>query len=269
MLLEPNVTVPAEYGIGLAQENAGIMETHGIEFNIGTTQRLRNGIIFDIEGNFSFARNKLVQVFETDATRNNPNRTRTGRPLGTAFGYESLEYFQVADDTNKDGIIDASEYSVDQQNGDLHPGDVKYRDVNGDNKIDPEDEVVIGRPNFPEIIYGNSRVSWKGFELSVLFQGAANRDIYLVASWPFANNASAPIENLDYWTPENPNAEFPRILPTPEQNNHLTGSSFWMRHAGYLRLKTAELGYTIPVRIARYAKMQSARVYVAAQNLVT
>ena len=271
MLFAPNVIVPAEYGISLSQVNSGRMSNTGFEITLGTNYSVTKDIRIGFNGNLTYAKNKLEKVFETSSTFNNPNRRRTGRPLNTLFGYRALGYFQESDDADGDGIIEPSEYGVSQPFGVLHPGDLKYEDTNKDGVITPEDEVPIGKAAVPQIMYGFSpSISYKGFDLAILFQGAAGRDFYLTATaaWPFVNGASATKENLDYWIPENPNARNPRLTPTPASNN-TANSSWWVRKGNYLRIKTGELGYTVPVNISRKARIQAARIYISGQNLVT
>ncbi len=145
MLLSPNTAIPQEYGIPLAQENAGIMDNHGIELSIGTTKKLGNGLQISIDGNFTYARNKVIKLYETDVTRNDPRRSRTGRPYNTVFGYQSLGLFTTADDKNSDGFITAADGYNITQFGTLRPGDIKYADLGGpngtpDGKIDLNDE---------------------------------------------------------------------------------------------------------------------------------
>jgi TonB-linked SusC/RagA family outer membrane protein len=270
MLVAPNVVVPGEYGIGLAQENAATMSNSGFEFTAGTTYKAAKDLTVGLSANFTFARNKILQIFETNATYNNPNRRVTGRALGTQFGYNALGYFQESDDKNNDGVIDATEYPV-AQFGTLHPGDLKYQDVNGDNNITPEDRMPIGKPVTPQIIYGFApSISYKNFDFSLLFQGAANRDFYIAseAAFPFVNSASAVIGTLDYWTPDNPNARNPRLTPQPTDNNQQT-SSWWINKGSYLRLKTGELGYRLPSQLLKLIRIQSARFYLSGQNIFT
>lgn len=241
MLVAPNVIVPGEYGIGLAQENAAVMSNRGIEFTAGTSYKTSKDLTLGLTANLTFAKNKLEQVFENPATFDNPNRRLTGRPLGTQFGYRALGYFQQADDKDGNGIIDATEYPV-AQFGELRPGDLKYEDVNGDNLITPEDFVPIGRPTTPQIIYGFApSIRYKSFDFTLLFQGAANRDFYIAAeaAFPFVNSASAVRETMDYWTPDNIHARNPRITPQPTNNNSQQ-SSWWIHSGSYLRLKTGE-----------------------------
>jgi TonB-linked SusC/RagA family outer membrane protein len=271
MLFAPDVVVPAEYGIGLAQVNSGSMSNKGFELTLGSTYEISKDWQLNFTGNFTFVRNKLLRVFETAASYNNPGRRRTGRPLNTQFGYLALGYFQQSDDLNGNGIIDPAEYPVSQPFGVLHPGDLKYQDTNKDNIINQEDIVPIGKSAVPEIYYGFSpSVRYKGFDLSLLFQGATNRNFYMTATaaFPFENGASATRAQMDYWTPQNTDARNPRLTPTPAPNN-TQGSSWWLLDASYLRLKTGELGYTIPLRIIQRAKIQSARIYVSGQNLLT
>lgn len=271
MLVSPQVVVPFEYGIGIAQENKGKMKNQGFEFSIGGNHSFTKDLSVDLQVNFTYAKNELVEVFETPSTYDDPNRRRTGRPLNTKFGYKAIGYFQMSDDLNGDGIVDETEYNVKQPWGTVHPGDIKYQDTNGDGKISVEDEVPIGNSDIPQIIYGFSpTIRYKSFDLSLLFQGAAKRDFYIseAAAFPFANAGSAPINTLDVWTPDNPNAKNPRVTTQPAQNN-TQYSSFWVQNANYLRLKTGELGYTLPDAAIKALRIQSLRVYVSGQNLLT
>ena len=279
MLLPPAVSVPVEYGLPLADQNAGIMVSNGFEFSIGSSKRFQNGLRLGINANFSYAKNKMVQVFETAATRNNPNRSRTGRPLGTQFGYHALGLFTTADDKNSDGIIDTNDgYSVTQF-GVLHPGDIKYADIGGgpdgkpDGKINSADETVIGNPVYPFITYGiTPTASWKGFDLSLFFQGSAlaSLDIRQFQTIPFNNNNSNSSYEYynNHWTPATQNARYPRANQAPYANNTQL-SDFWISKTGYVRLKTANLGYTLPRSAMQLLKIQAVRLYVSGQNLLT
>jgi TonB-linked SusC/RagA family outer membrane protein len=278
MLLPPAVTIPIEYGLGLSDENEGIMENHGIEITAGTNHQFTNGIRAGISGNFSYAKNKMLQIFETAATRNNPNRSRTGRPLGTPFGYHATGLFSTSDDKNHDGNIGPEDgYNVIQF-GNLHPGDIRYADLSGpegkpDGKIDANDETQIGYPNYPSITYGfTPSASWKGFDLSLFFQGSALTSFNIAGfqTIPFNNNNSNSAYEYynNRWTPTHQDAKYPRANQSPYANNTQT-SDFWMLNTGLLRLKTAVLGYTLPSQLLQKWKMQTLRVYVSGQNLLT
>src|SRR5680860_1855327 len=92
MLLTPQVTLPVEYGLSLSQENKGVMDNSGFEVSIGTQKAWESGLQFGVNANMSYAENNMVEVFQTEAERNNPNRTRVGRPFGTPYGYKSVSY---------------------------------------------------------------------------------------------------------------------------------------------------------------------------------
>ena len=279
MLLKPTEVIPVEYGIGISQENAGIMENGGIDLSLGTNQRFTNGIKLNASFNFSYAKNKLIQTFENASTYNNPNRRLTGRALNTQFGLKAVGFYQQ-DDFNSDGTLKSGEPVPTY--GPIAPGDIKYADLAGapdangkpsgpDGIININDYTVIGYPLFPQIVFGlNTSLSWKGIDLYMLWQGAGNSTYYVfdeLAS-PFYNGAKIADYQLDYWTPENPDAKFPRLTPAVITNNAQT-SSFWTRNGTYLRLKTIELGYTLPPAIMNAIKLQSVRVFVSGQNVLT
>ncbi|AEV98771.1 SusC/RagA family TonB-linked outer membrane protein [Niastella koreensis] len=278
LLLSPNTAIPQEYGIPLAQENAGIMDNHGIELSIGTSKKLSNGLQLSIDGNFTYAKNKVIQLYETDVTRNNPRRSRTGKPYNTVFGYQSLGLFTTADDKNGDGFITAADGYNITQFGTLRPGDIKYADLGGpngvpDGKIDLYDEKAIGRPQTPFIIYGiNAAASWKGFDLSMLFQGSgmSSYNVYgFMTVAHFNNNSNSSYEYYNNrWTPDHQNAKYPRAYSAPTNNNGQT-SDFWMVSSAYLRLKTASLGYTVPAKWSAKIRMKNFRLYVTGQNILT
>lgn len=269
MLVNPDVIVPSEYGIGLSQVNAGIMQNQGIDLSIGSSHRFPSGLRVSLNGNFTYAKNKLLQVFEAGATYNNLNRRLTGKPLGTQFGFQSLGLFQVADFDEagnlKTGI-------ATQPWGKVQPGDIRYQDMNNDGKINDDDLTRIGDAvATPRIIYGLApNIQYKGFTLDILFQGAAKTNFYYSgsAAWAFSNGMGAVRETLDYWTPENPDATYPRITNAPTTNNTQV-SSFWIGDASYLRLKSATLSYAIPSVITQRIKIQNARIYVSGQNILT
>lgn len=273
MLLTPNVIVPSEYGIGLAQENAGVMVNNGFEVSVNSNYSISKDLRVGLSANFSYAKNELVQIFENKSTYDYPNLRQTGRPLGTQFGYKAIGYFTDADFVSagvlKDGI-------PKQTWSPLAPGDIRYADINGPNNkpdgvINSYDMMPLGAPNYPEIIYGFApSVSYKGFELSLLFQGAGRRSLQITntAAWAFDNNKNAPVTVLDYWTESNQNASYPRMTTTPSSNNTQT-SSFWQQNLSYLRLRTGVLGYTLPSAVSKRIGMNMINVYLSGQNLIT
>ena len=274
MLLNPGVTVPVEYGVELSQVNAGVMLNRGFELSVSSDYVISRDLSVGFSGNFTFARNKMLEIFENPATFDNPNLRKTGRALDVPFGYQATGYFTEGDFTGtgdlKDGI--ARQVFTDK----VFPGDIRYADISGpdgkpDGLIDFNDQIAMGYPDYPAIIYGFSpSVRYKGFELSLLFQGAGQREIQLNGSavWAFDNDKNAAVTTLDYWTPENTDASYPRMTTTPSANNSQT-STFWHRSVAYLRLRTGMLSYTIPNTVTRKVGMSVVTVYLSGQNLIT
>ncbi|NEW81584.1 MAG: TonB-dependent receptor [Mariniphaga sp.] len=278
MLLAPQVTLPVEYGLALSQENKGRMSNNGIEINIGTRKKLSNGMELALTGNFSYSMNKMLEVFETAAQKNNPNRTLTGQPFGSPYGYKAIGLFTSAEDKNSDGIINTADgYNV-VQFGNLHPGDIKYADLSGpdgkpDGKIDANDEAVIGYPVYPAMTFGlTPQLNWKNFDISLFFQGSAmsSINVYQFMTSPFENNGSNTAYEYynNRWTPTSQGAKYPRATPSPYANNN-KASDFWMVNTSFLRLKTATIGYAIPKSITNKLSVAGIRIYATGQNLLT
>ncbi len=269
MLVNPDVVIPAEYGIGVSQVNAGIMDNRGVDLTLSSVYRVSGDLQLSLGATMTYAKNKVLQVFETPTTYNNPNRRVTGRPLGTQFGFRSLGYFQESDFDHagnlKPGI-------AVQPWGAVKPGDIRYEDINGDGRINDNDITVIGDPNaVPGIIYGFAPgIKYKAFSLDVLFQGAARTNWYYHPSSivPFWETMLPYVQNFDYWRPDNTGAAYPRLTSSPTVNN-LQRSSFWMGKSNYLRLKSATLAWTVPSKTISRLKMQSARVFLSGQNIFT
>lgn len=290
MLLSPNVNVPVEYGLGLAEENAGIMTNRGVEFELGSKHLFANGLTLHLNANFSYARNRMDQVYESLDTYHSANRRRTGRPWLTPFGYQALGLFSLADDVNVDGKIDINDgYPISQFGAILQPGDVKYADISGpngvpDGKIDSWDETVVGYAPYPRITYGFTLgATWKGFDFSAFFQGAAQASINIQGyqTVPFRlNNANVSYEYFNnYWRPDRQDAIYPRITQAPAQKNTTNlqyangfgpySSSFWMRNTNYLRLKNLVIGYALPSKLTQKAGIPRLRFYLSGDNILT
>lgn len=278
MLLAPQVTLPVEYGLALSQENKGEMKNKGFEVNIGTRRSINEDFNLSFNANASYAKNSMIEVFQTDAERNNPNRTKVGRPFGTPYGLKALGLFSTQDDRNGDGIIDGQDgYNV-QQFGILHPGDIKYADLSGpdgvpDGIINDHDLTVIGHPVYPAWSFGfTPSAEWKGLDLTLFFQGSAKSSINIrqFMTVPFENNGSNTAYEYynNRWTPETQGGKYPRATPAPYANN-TKDSDFWMANSSYLRLKTVAIGYTIPEQVTKKWGIGSLRVYAVGQNLFT
>lgn len=265
MLNIASTIVPLEYGVGLAQENNSTMENRGIELQLSSRKKINDNLNLYASLSITYAVNKLLDVKEAESTKNNPNRSLTGKAYGTQFGYRSLGLFQSAEE------IEATPYA--KALGNVKPGDIKYDDIDRNGLLNADDNVVIGKPLYPQLTYGLTLgANFKKFNFDMLWAGAGSVDYYLAgwAATPFnQGNGTAFKFQQDYWTPDNRDAEFPRILTNPAGNAYNNyRSSFWMRNGNYIRLKTITLSYSFD-KLPSGIGIKSARLYVTGQNLLT
>lgn len=256
-------SVPSLLGVSTANlppVNFGSIENRGFELALSHKNRVGQ-INYNIQGNISFARNKII--FMDEESKPYPYLSNTGQSLGQLFGLTAIGFFQSQDD------IDNSP----RQFGKVIPGDLKYKDLNGDGMIDDNDAGPIGSTSTPEIFYGMSLgVQWKNIDLSCLFQGAGNVNIILnnQAAYEFWNHGNVMEQHLGRWTPATAaTATYPALHYSVNANNHRL-SSFFLKNAAYTRLKNIEVGYTFKKPgIKRAVGISSVRVFANAQNVFT
>ena len=255
-------SIPAILGISnenLPVENFAKVDNRGFELSIGHQKVVNNKLRYALNGNITYARSKVVFIDEPAST--NPNIKRTGRPLGTVFGLQALGLFQSQEEVN----------AAPKQIGTTEPGDIRFKDINDDGKIDDNDRVAIGSANTPQVIYGlNGTINFHKFELSFLLQGAAKVNQYYEGEgmWPFFVGATAYKSNLDRWTPNNPNASEPRVLVDPN-NMNWAYSSYWLKDASYLKLRSLQVAYDFPATLTGKTFVKGLRVYVNCNNVYT
>lgn len=187
----------------------------------------------------------------------------TGQPVGQRFGYVSEGLFQSPADIAGHATL---------QGYTPQPGDIKYKDLNGDGVINQLDMAPIGGGR-PAVPFGATLgAHWKGFDCSVLLQGALNRQVYLSGEteYAFQNGGfgAAFTQHLDRWTPTNPDGTYPRLNLGANANNFAT-STFWLHDDNYLRIKNVELGYTLPIALSQKARLQGVRLFCNATNVLT
>jgi TonB-linked SusC/RagA family outer membrane protein len=244
--------------------NIGEFKNAGMEATLEYNRQIGD-VSLSLRGNYTFARNNLVNNDAPDELYTYQNAK--GKRLGQPFGLLAEGLFTSTDDIKS---------SPEQTFGAVRPGDIRYKDVNGDGVINTYDRVAIGNPNTPEMVYGfGTSVSWKGFDISVFFQGAGNMDFMLGGDGFFPYRRGEEQGNVtwyatDRWTPDNQHQQalFPRLSAGDNPNNYQT-STWWQRKANYLRLKTAELGYTLPKSVLHRLKINTCRIYVSGLNLYT
>ncbi|MBC7889661.1 MAG: TonB-dependent receptor [Ferruginibacter sp.] len=265
-------TVSGFFAAAVPALNIGKMENKGYEFDITLNNNIGK-LNYQVKANYSFARNNIL--FQDEATRKYPYQYRTGNRFGQYFGLIDEGLFNTWDEVN-----DAKRPVYEWQNNKLQPGDVRYKDVNGDGKVNNDDNVPIGYSQVPEKTFGLSLVAqYKGFSASVLFQGVSNVSLQytrrLTQAFYDAQPAGALDNLLESWTPE----RYAAGLPTPyprfslgtngnSVNNYLS-STFFTVDASYIRLKNVEIGYTFTGNFLNRVGLSSTRIFVNANNLVT
>ncbi|MCM0715500.1 MULTISPECIES: TonB-dependent receptor [Parabacteroides] len=257
ILLE--MPVPLEYGFGKPNMNVGEVRNKGWELSLSWNDRI-NDFGYSISGNLSDNRNEVIDLGGTGPWKGSNTYTDVGLPFNSIYGYESMGLFQS----------DEEVANAPFQNSNTAAGDIRYKNQNGDDKIDANDRVVIGDPN-PHFLYGvNLGFDYKNFDLNMFFQGIGQKDRVIMDNFvrPFFDSSIFK-HHLDYWTPENAGAKYPRILNKDDGTHNYQQSDYWMINAGYFRMKNLQIGYTIPREILRPAGFDRVRVYFSANNLFT
>lgn len=252
-------------------QNLGQVNNRGLEIGIagGLVTSQTRGFTWNTNFNVSFNRNKVVDLgkLTNDSGKVEDRRivgdysiTQAGSPLGSFYGYVVDKVFQTYDE------VANAPYQANAQ-----PGDLKFKDLNGDGVIDSKDRKVIGNPNPKATLGFTNTFGWKGIELSVLFQSSLGNDIYnqnrtLIEGMASAVNQTSAV--LDRWTPGNPNTQMPRaVTGDPNLNNRF--STRFVEDGSYVRLKNITLGYSFPSSAIKFLRMSQLRIYATAQNLVT
>jgi TonB-linked SusC/RagA family outer membrane protein len=267
ILLPP--IVPGTFGAGLPDYNAGKVQNHGWEVN--ASYRLKTG---SFNHSFSFnvadSKNKVLYLEGGDQLRSYDEMqiiNKVGLPIGSYVGYKRDGYFQNLDDVNNGPKFSGVN---------VVPGDNRYVDVNGDGVIDDNDKFVLGN-GFPRLTFGFTyNVTYKGFDLNVFAQGVGKRSMFVrgeqVEPFHFGYSQVIYQHQLDYWTPQNPDARFPRLAANGSQsneNNFRRGSDMYLFDGSYLRVKNVQLGYTLPAGLTRKIGMRKVRAYLTGQNILT
>ena len=266
-----------------ALANIGEVDNRGFDAQIKYDNQFGD-FRLGLTGNVNWARNRILKMDEPSGTRS--YNSVIGKSIGTKIGFVS------------DGFIDSWEEAKTLEGiygKNVAPGYFRIRDLNGDGRIDAgllDDMTYIGRSNVPELMFGlNIDMAYKGFDFSALLQGAALADVSLGGLWEgslgtsgfdadnlytraFYAGGNSPyfiIENA--WTPDNPNAEFPRLSAGKDGSVAATDNAFrnsgWIRKGDYLRLKAVQLGYTLPKSVMSKAHVDNLRLFVTGSNLFT
>ncbi|MDR1121393.1 MAG: TonB-dependent receptor, partial [Dysgonamonadaceae bacterium] len=280
-ILQKRTDIPKTMGLQAdPSSNIGKANGRSLEFSVDYSKSFSKDFWAMLRGNFTYASSKYEMYDEPDYL-DTPWRLHRGRKISQQYGYIAERLFLDENEVQN---------SPTQLFGPYGAGDIKYKDINGDMQIDQNDQVAIGFPTTPEIIYGfGVSTGYKNIDFSCFFQGSARSSFWIdpEATAPFINhnetdgNIDKPLKDftthramLQYWaddhwseTDRNVYALWPRLSETRYQNN-LQKSTWFMRNGTFLRLKTVEIGYTLPKKWVNNIKLQNARLYVTGNNLL-
>lgn len=257
-----NNRVSSLYGYDASiSENLGEMHSQGVDVSLNWNDKIGD-FGYSLGGTFSYADNVLTANGQADQPYS--WLYDTGYSRGTKKGYIAEGFFNSYEE------IAAAPY---QTFGDVHPGDVRYKDINADGLIDSNDQVPIGYADVPKLYYsGMLGLSYKGFSLSTVFVGASkfSRNINNIkVAYPFYENGTIYEHQLNYWTPENPNAEYPRISLNNTSGNNVQNSTIWVKDVWFLRLNTIQLAYELPERLFDKTFISGLQLFANAYNVYT
>ncbi len=240
--------------------NIGSMSNKGIEVLVGYRDR-KGGVTYEIDGSLAFNKNRVTNLNGQEIVSGR-YITREGSPVQSYYIYEAEGIFQSE--------AEIADHAF--QNAATKVGFLKYKDQNGDNKIDAKDRKVF-HGVVPELTYSlNLGAGYKGFQLNAFFQAVGNVYTYPQAniSYPYYNGAGVTKEWLtDAWTPENTGARLPILTTSTGNTLNFENSTFWLQNASYFRLKNVQLSYDLPAAVVKKLAMKNLKLFVNGQNLFT
>ena len=274
-----NTSMPGSSGFGTAMINVGSVENSGFEFTLNTTNIRTKDFSWMTSFNISFNRNKILDLaFGQDALIVNNNYiSKVGSPIGQMYGYVNDGLYQVNDFIlNNNGKYTLKNELVGNggPRASILPGNVKFKDLNGDGIIDSKDQTIIGNGNPLHTGGFTNNFSYKGFDLNIFFQWSygndimnANRVYFESYSPAFNYNQFATAALGNRWTPDNTTATMPITGGTNGYTNIF--SSRIIEDGSFIRLKTIQLGYTLPSKVSNKLGANSFNIYASAQNIMT
>lgn len=270
-----NPRIPGYVGaIGNPAANIGSVKNTGIEVELGYRKKLGN-FTFSANGNISWMKNEVtflgngIKYLTGGANFQNMNfggitRTQVGQPIGEFFGLKTLGIFQ--NQAEVDAHTDKTGKKIQP---DAKPGDFRWQDTDGNGSIDEADRVFIGNPT-PTWTYGMTiNLGYKGFDAVIFGQGAFGNKIFQGLRRLDIGNANWQTKALGRWTGEGTTNSYPRLNQDDPNKNFNNPSDFYLEDGGYFRLKTLQVGYTLPAGMVSKAGLNRVRVYVMSQNLFT
>jgi TonB-linked outer membrane protein, SusC/RagA family/TonB-dependent outer membrane receptor, SusC/RagA subfamily, signature region len=247
----------AGMGVTVPYANIGSVDNRGVDLSVNYNKAVNKDFQFTLKGTFTYAHNEIVNIDEPEYTDFNRNLSHVGHPMNAHKVLVAEGLFTSQEEIDN---------SPEQRFGSYSVGDIKYKDINGDNIVDANDYVWKDTPYVPEIQYGfGATLNYRKWDFSFMFQGTGNFQIRMYNHHPFCNASSTGFGIAKYisddhwsWDNNNANAKYPRLTPVNSDNNTVA-STFYLRNADFLRLKNVEIGYSF----------KSFRVFAAGSNIFT
>ncbi len=247
--------------------NVGSVKVEGFDGNFKYRQKIGK-VDLTIRGNMTYSKNKILEKDEENTVYF--YKQEQGYRINQAKGLVALGLFKDYDDIRN---------SPRQTWGEVMPGDIKYKDINGDGIINSDDRVAIGATTKPNLTYGfGIAAKWKGLDINVHFQGVGKSTyqikgttVFMFSSGDGWGNILTEMANSNRWIlgeNEDPNAEYPRLTYGANSNNQQE-STYWLRNGSYMRLKTLDIGYSLPKTWVNKAHMNTVRFFFVGTNLLT
>ena len=269
-----SVTIPGYVGaIGSPTGNVADMENTGIDLELGYANQFRE-VNLSLNGNISFIENKVTYLGNNvdfisggesiQSTTYPITRTQVGLPIHSFYGFQTNGIFQNQSEidayVNSEGVVIQP---------DARPGDFKWVDVDDDGDIDSDDRDFLGN-SLPKVTFGLTlNMDYKNFDLMVFGQGAAGNKIFQGLRRLDVSNANYQTSALGRWVGEGTSNDFPRLTTSDTNNNFSNPSDFYLEDGDYFRLKTVQIGYTLPSSLFDSTGIQRLRIYLTAENLIT
>lgn len=271
--------IPNIVGVTTAPKaNVGEVKARGFDGNFAFKQRVGK-VDLTLRGNITYSKNEIIERDEENTIYG--YKLDQGHRVNQARGYVALGLFSDYDEI-RNSPKQEFKYTKGESNNQVYqlmPGDIKYKDINGDGVIDSNDRVAIGATTKPNLVYGfGASGKWKGLDINMHFQGVGKSTYFINGTTVFMfsggdgwGNVLSEMANGNRWIlgqNEDPNAEYPRLTYGQNPNNEQT-SSYWLRDGSYLRLKTLDIGYSLPKALVNKIHFNQVRIFFVGTNLLT
>ncbi|MCS4168087.1 TonB-dependent receptor [Sphingobacterium sp. BIGb0116] len=254
--------------------NFGRVNNKGIDMSLELNRQLNPNLFLSVRSTFTYALNKILEQDEPSAVIGT-SRSSTGKPIGQLFGFIDEGLFTDADFLDiANGTLrsDIPRHTF----GPVRPGDIRYRDLNGDGVVDALDRTAIGGTEDPQIVFGfGSNLRYKAVDFGFFFQGVSRTYRIIGGSNFIPGSANGAMGNIfdnvsDRWTLDNPRQDvfYPRLSDYQSANNNLA-STWWLRDMSFIRLRNIELGYSLPSKILDHLAIRNFRIFLRGNNLLT